>query len=287
MDRDEQFQALRPLLFAIAYRMLGSPMDAEDMVQEAFLRWQPAAAEVRSPKAYLTATITRLCIDQIRSAHTQRERYLGTWLPEPLLADPRPGPADLAGLADSVSMAFLLLLERLSPVERAVFLLRDIFEFDYAEVAAIVDKSETNCRQIGGRAREHLAAGRPRFDPASGDPRRLAEQFAQACASGDLPGLISVLADDITLYSDGGGRVPAARKPIEGADKVARYLIGVLRLLPPNFTVRPALANGQPALIGYAGNDLYSVLVLDARQGAIHAIYNLLNPDKLRRLRLP
>ena len=284
----ETFAALRPQLCGIAYRLLGSAMDAEDVVQEAYLRWQAApTAEVESPKAYLTTVVTRLCLDQWRSARTQRETYIGPWLPEPLVTDPQPGPAEAAALADTLSMAFLLLLERLAPVERAVFLLREVFDYDYAEIARIVDRSEANCRQIVRRAREHLAAGRPRFAASAAEQRRLTEQFALAVATGDLPGLMQVLADDITLFADSGGQVRAARNPVYGPDKVGRYLLGVMRRLPPNYTARPALANGQPALIGYLGGRLYHLLVLDIRDGAIRNLYNLLNPEKLERVRLP
>ncbi|HYN87850.1 MAG TPA: RNA polymerase sigma-70 factor [Ardenticatenaceae bacterium] len=284
MDRDETFNQYRPLLFSIAYRMLGSVMEAEDIVQEAFLRWQRAAEiEVQSPKAYLSAVVTRLCIDALRSARVQREAYLGPWLPEPLATDAGSPGADTA-LAESLSMAFLVLLERLTPTERAVFLLREVFDYDYAEIATIVGKSEANCRQMVRRARQHLAANRPRFDASPEQRERLTEQFLHTCVTGDLPGLIQLLADDITLWSDGGGKAAAASKPIHGPASVARFLLGVLAKSPPTYTPRLAQVNGQPAIVGYVEGQPQGVLVLDLAAERIRAIYIVVNPDKLKGL---
>ncbi|HEY7909915.1 MAG TPA: RNA polymerase sigma-70 factor, partial [Thermomicrobiales bacterium] len=230
---DELFNDYRPLLFSIAYRMLGSVMDAEDMVQEAFLRWQRAVhAEVTSPKSYLTAVVTRLCIDHLGAAYVRRESYVGPWLPEPLVTE---GDAmtDTMALADSLSLAFLVLLERLTPVERAVFLLHEVFGYPYEEIAGIVEKNAANCRQIGQRARRHIHADRPRFDPSPAEQERLTQQFIVSCTSGDLGALVAILADDITLWADGGGKVAAARRPIHGAENVARFLGGLAKAQVP------------------------------------------------------
>src|SRR4051794_12486942 len=213
----DEFTNYRPLLFSIAYRMLGVVADAEDMVQETYLRWRRAiegeGEAVGSPKSWLTTVITRLCIDQLRSARARREEYVGPWLPEPLLTDRAPDPAEGAALADSLSLAFLVVLERLNPVERAIFLLHDIFGYDFAEIAPIVGKTAANCRQLARRAREHITKQRPRFAPAPAERERLTRQFIAACTSGDLPGLVATLTADITLQSDGGGKAVAARRP--------------------------------------------------------------------------
>lgn len=288
MERIAVFEPYRPLLFSIAYRMLGSGMDAEDMVQETFLRWQRASGdEVRSPKAYLSAVITRLCIDQLRSARIQRETYFGPWLPEPLLTEHPPGAADTAALAESLSLAFLVLLESLSPVERAVFLLREVFEYDYAEIASIVDKSEANCRQMVKRARERIVERRPRFDVAPEAQARLMQQFALACANGDIEGLLALFADDIAIYSDGGGKAHAALNPVYGPVNAARFLLGVLQKVPPSFTIRLANVNGQSGFIGYVNDRPHIVIGFNLAAGRIRAIYNILNPDKLRSIPAP
>jgi RNA polymerase sigma-70 factor (ECF subfamily) len=283
VDRIQVFNQHRPLLFSIAYRMLGSAMDAEDMVQESFLRWQRAAdQDVRSPKSYLAASVTRLCIDYLESARVRRETYVGPWLPEPLVTEPAPDAAESTLLAESLSMAFLVVLESLSPIERAAFLLREVFDYAYVEIAEIVGKSEANCRQLLKRAKDHIAARRPRFDAPPEVREQILYQFLQTCGTGDMDGLLALLSEDVVLYSDGGGKTPAALKPIFGADKVTRYLFGVLRKLPAGF--QPALANvnGQLSLVGYADGKPYSVLVLDVANGRIDSIFNILNPDKLR-----
>ena len=283
MNDVELFNRQRPLLFAIAYRLLGSVVDAEDIVQEAFLRWQSApAAGVQSPKAWLSTVVTRLCIDQLRSARVQREAYVGPWLPEPLVIEREPDVADAVVLADSLSMAFLVLLERLTPTERAVFLLHDVFAYDYAEIAPIVDKSVAHCRQLARRARAHVAAGRPRFEASPERRERLTQAFLAACAEGDLPALLATLADDVTLWSDGGGKVAAARRPVHGADKVARFLLGILRTVPPDTVVRPARVNGQPGLVSSVRGQPFGVLTLDIADDRVQAVRIVVNPDKLR-----
>lgn len=285
-DADEVL-AHRPLLFAIAYRMLGTVADAEDAVQETYLRWHRALAAgeaIAAPKAWLSTVVTRLCIDQLRSARVQREAYVGPWLPEPLLAaaDPEPGPGDRVALADSLATAFLVLLETLTPKERAVFLLHDVFAYDYAAIARIVDESEPYCRQLARRARDHVAARRPRFPAAPDERERLTERFLRACLDGDLPALVATLAEDVTVWSDGGGKVTAARKPVVGREKVASFLLHLMTLAPAGTTFRQAPVNGQPGLVVYADGRPFDVVSFDVADGAIRAIYVVVNPDKLR-----
>jgi RNA polymerase sigma-70 factor (ECF subfamily) len=285
MTPEEQFNEYRPLLFGIAYRMLGSVMDAEDVVQDAFLRWQNAApAQVESPKAYLSTIVTRLCLDHLRSARVQREEYVGPWLPEPLVSEQAPDVAETAALHESLSMAFLVLLESLTPVERAIFLLHDVFGYDFAEIARIVGRSEANCRQLARRARGYVEARRPRFEPSAAQQDRLTHQFMRACTTGDLPALVATLADDITLWSDGGGKVAAARNPIHGRDAVARLLISIARKAPAGLDTRFTRVNGQPGFVSYLEGRPFAVLLLDVVDERIRAVRLVVNPDKLRHL---
>jgi len=282
--RAAAFTAVRPQLFAIAYRMLGSVVEAEDLVQEAYLRWQEASdVEVRSPSAYLTTIVTRLAINQLRSARAQREVYVGPWLPEPLVTTSGSDAPDTVELAESLSMAFLVLLERLSPIERAVFLLHEMFDFDYAEIARVVEKTEANCRQILTRARKHLGASRQRFEAAPAQADRLVQRFTRASQAGDLDGLLEVLAQDITLWADGGGKVPgAALKPVHGARAVARFAIGVVhRFVPADSVIRAAQINGEPGFIVYVSGKPLAALVFQIRGDRIHTIYAIGNPEKL------
>jgi RNA polymerase sigma-70 factor (ECF subfamily) len=282
MNRVEAFSQHQPLLFSIAYRMLGSVMDAEDMVQETYLRWESAApAQVRSPKSYLSTVVTRLCIDQLRSARAQREQYIGPWLPEPLITEEAETMDGRLELADSLSIAFLLLLERLTPTERAVFLLRDAFDYPYPEIARIVGKSEANCRQMARRARTHIVERRRRFGASNEERRQLAERFLRAATSGDMDGLVALFADDVTLRSDGGGKVAAALNPIEGPQKVARFFIGLARKRPADMVFRPAGVNGRPGMILYTGGRPYSVMTFEAAGGKIGDVDIIVNPDKL------
>ncbi len=275
------FDEYRPLLFAIAYRMLGSVMDAEDMVQETFLRWQAAPqADVRAPKAYLTSVITRLCIDVLRSAKARREAYIGAWLPEPLVTEGREG-VEAAMLSDSLSTAFLVLLEQLGPTERAVFLLREVFDYEYAEIAAIVGKSEANCRQMVTRARQHIREGRPRVAVARPETERVFGRFVQSLAEGDVSGLLALLAPDVTLVCDGGGKATAARNPVHGPDRVTRFLLGIQRKAPPGFTARLAWINGQPGVIGFVDGAPNLALSLAVEADRVVGVYLVLNPDKL------
>ena len=277
----EDFERHRSLLFSIAYRMLGSVAEAEDVVQEAYLRWREVPeGEVRSPKSYLSAVVTRLSIDRLRSA--RREEYIGPWLPEPLISDRAEELAAHDELDESLSTAFLVLLESLNPVERAVFLLREVFGYDYEEISSIVRKSEANCRQIARRARQSVAARRPRFERSLEKEKMLTERFVEACMSGDMEGLLELLSEDVTLWSDGGGKVAAAPYPIHGPEKVARFLVGVLRTVPPGFFAHPARVNGGPGAIGYVDDHPTGVVALDVAEGRIRRVRIVVNPDKLR-----
>jgi RNA polymerase sigma-70 factor (ECF subfamily) len=271
-------------LFGIAYRMLGSAADADDALQEAFLRWHKAVAagtEIQSDRAWLTTTVTRLCLDELRSARAQRESYVGPWLPEPLIGEAAPDVADSAILADSLSTAFLLVLERLSPKERAVFLLHDVFAYEFAAIAGIVGESETYCRQIARRARSHVTENRPRYLTTPHHQRELLDQFTTAYTDGDLPGLIDLLAEDVTLWSDGGGRVGAAVRPIAGRDRVIRFLTGIGPKLPPGATFELTTVNGHPGVVTAAGGRILAVATFDVRDNHLRAIYLVVNPDKL------
>ena len=284
-ERAAVFTETRPLLFSIAYRMLGSVADAEDIVQDAYLRWQRTPdLEVREPRAYLTTVVTRLAINELKSARVQRETYVGPWLPEPLVTEHAPDSSASVELAESLSMAFLVMLERLSPIERAVLLLHDVFDFDYAEIARIVDKSEANCRQLLSRAKKHVVADEARFDADREQAARLTQRFTDAASAGDMEGMLAVLAEDITLWADGGGKVPgAALRPIHGADAVARFVIGrTTQFATAERTTRPAQINGQPGFVVYASGRPLTALIFHVRDGRIRAIYAVGNPDKLR-----
>jgi RNA polymerase sigma-70 factor (TIGR02957 family) len=278
---------LRPLMFSIAYRMLGSVAEAEDIVQEAFLRLvRSGPAEVETPEAYATTVTTRLAIDHLRSARVRREQYVGSWLPEPLLdTSSLADPAAQAELADSVSLAFLVLLEALTPVERAVFLLREVFGYDYGRIAEIVEKSEPNCRQIV-RAQRHIAAGKPRFEASRSQRDELAARFFEATSSGDVEALERLLADDVVFTGDGGGKAPALASPATGRTRVARFILGIYRTID-TFAgrIEPIEVNGQPGarLVDQDGN-LAAVLGIQVADGKIVAFHNVLNPDKLRHL---
>lgn len=252
-QQEKIFQEYKSLLFSIAYHMLSSVMDAEDCVQEAFLQWYASEQEktIEHPKAYLCTLVTRRCIDRLRSAQTQRETYVGLWLPEPLIETT--DPSDLSEFNESLSIAFLLLLERLSPIERAVFLLRQVFDYDYTEIAAIVGKSAENCRQIMHRARQQLPTRASLLQTSHDQQRQVFTGFLQACMSGDVKGLLQVLSDEIVLHTDSGGKISAARHPLYGPDHVARYLLGLQQKFSHliKVAIRPMLINGQPGLIGY------------------------------------
>ena len=283
-SRIEIFLRYRPLLLSIAYRMLGSMADAEDLVQETFIRWQTSSeADVRSPRAYLVTILSRLCIHQLESARVQRERYVGPWLPEPVSTGATADPFDASELQESLSMAFLLLLERLTPVERAAFLLHDVFGYGYEELVGVLSKSEATCRQIVHRARMHVTENRPRFDPAPEQHERLLLEFVAAASSGDMEGLVSVLSNEVVLYSDGGGKANAALRPLHGAMTVARFVLGAIaKSVPKDVSVNIEMVNGQPSVVyrlpqGSAGCVL-SVVISGQR---ISEILVVTNPDKL------
>jgi RNA polymerase sigma-70 factor (TIGR02957 family) len=283
-------EELRPRAFAVAYRMLGSVSDAEDIVQEALLRLHLALQQgerIESPHAYLSTVVTRLCIDQLRSARVRRESYVGEWLPEPLVDDRRSDPADHAEVADSLSLAFLVLLESLTPEQRAAFLLREVFDYPYAQIAAIIGTSEDNTRQLVARARKHVDEGRPRFEASPQRREQLARSFLAAAGNGDLQALEELLADDVVLHGDGGGKVRAIARPIHGRAKVARALLSGMRSAEPfgGWLIRQVQVNGQPgALVSDATGKLTFVVVLDIADGQIQAVRTIANPDKLRHL---
>jgi RNA polymerase sigma-70 factor (ECF subfamily) len=283
------FQQYRPLLFSIAYRMLGSAVDSEDILQEAYLRFQSVdVSKIDSPKAYLCTTVTRLCLNQLKSARVQRETYLGPWLPEPILSPNHleiSSPEARASKYDSISLAFLALLERLTPAERAVFILREIFDFGYDEIAKILDKSETACRKLFSRARAYVLAHRPRFEVSIEEHRRLLEEFMRAAGEGDLDGLMTLLAEDVTFWADGGGKSRgAALQPIHGRRDVANFVIGVTaRFTPPGAGFSVADVNGKPTLlIRYADGTPAYVVSIEAGEDGISNIWVVANPDKLR-----
>ncbi|MBD0369982.1 MAG: RNA polymerase sigma-70 factor [Pyrinomonadaceae bacterium] len=286
MDRLEIFNEHRRLLFSLAYRMLGTVADAEDIVQEAYLRWQAANdEEIKAPKAYLSTIVTNLCINYLTSARRKREEYIGPWLPEPLITDENQDPMHNVQLADSLSMAFMVLLESLTPLERACFLLREVFDYEYEEIARVVGKAEANCRQMVSRARLHIRERRPRFCVSSEMQKQLTEQFMKACASGDMEGLMSLLSEDATLLSDGGGRVTAARKPVQGAEHIARFLTGLVKKIgASHLSLRPTEVNGHPGFITYLDGRLQNVLAFDIADNRIRAVYIIVNPEKLKRV---
>ena len=276
------FEQYRVLLFSLAYRLLGSATDAEDMVQEAFVRWmQEERQEVQSPKAYLSTIVVRLSLDQLRSARARREVYVGPWLPEPLATGQRQELLDTPVLAESISYAFLVLLENLKPLERAVFVLREVFEYEYAEIAALVGQSEANCRQVFHRAHQRLEERRPRFAVSQEQQRRMADQFLRASTSGDMQGLLNLLTEEVVFVGDGGGKVRVGHR-VRGPKNVARGTLAGLRPMLAVIQPRIEEINGQPAIVGIVDGRPYSVLVLDLEGERIRAIYTVMNPEKLR-----
>jgi RNA polymerase sigma-70 factor (ECF subfamily) len=286
LTRTEEFEALRPLLLAIAYRILGSVAEAEDVVQEAWLRWETSQAPAASAKAFLSAVVTRISIDVLRSARSRREAYTGPWFPEPLLRDPYEDPERSAELADSLSIAALLLLERLSPLERAVFVLRDVFDFGFPEIASAVGRSEAACRQLAVRARSHMDAGRPRFEADRRERVELAERFFGALREGDVDGLRQLLAADVQLSWDSGGKAPQWARAVRGAANAARVLASTF----PSFVrigvvVEPHELNGQPGgIFRDRDSKVLCTVTLDILAGQIQAIRSVVNPDKLGHL---
>jgi len=285
----ESFETYRPYLFAIAYRMLGSAMDAEDMVQETFLRFQGTPLDtIRSLKAFLTTILTRLCMDQLQLARRKREVYVGPWLPEPILTATTPAsedPAERVDREESISLAFLVLLEQLQPFERAVFLLREVFAYEFAEIATMLDKSEAACRRSFSRAKLHLRAHRPRFPASPEIHRQMLAGFLQAAQGGEMIPLMDLLAENVTLWADAGGKIKqAALRPIVGRDAVARFSLGTVRFLPEDYRVELAEVNGQAAVIIRAGGQALFVLTIEVEAGHIQAIRIIANPEKLARI---
>jgi RNA polymerase sigma-70 factor (ECF subfamily) len=284
VDAVEEFERHRSKLFGLAYRMLGSAEEAEDVVQDAFLRWHQASA-VESPWAWLAKVATNLCVNRLASARARRESYVGSWLPEPVLTGGGAlGPLDSAEQRELVSLAFLVLLERLNPLERAVFVLREAFDYSHREVAEVIDSSEANSRQLYTRARRRLVEARGGSDRRVDQAYRrdLVESFLAAAEQGDLPGLEKVLAEDVTVWVDGGGRVGAARRPISGISQVARYLVGSLSIAGPRVRLSATEVNGALGLLARAGEELVGVLVPETSDGRISGIRIIANPDKLR-----
>ncbi len=279
-------EEVRPAAFAIAYRMLGSVAEAEDVVQEALLRLHSAlerGERIESPRAYVSTVATRLSIDVLRSARVRREQYVGEWLPEPLVSDPAEDPARQAEMADSLSLAFLVLLESLSPEQRAVFLLHDVFDYGYGEVAEIVGKTEANARQLATRARRHVDEQRPRFEASREERAELARRFFAAAQEGDVASLEALLADDVVLHGDGGGKVPALARAVFGRSRVARTLGAWFRqgAKVPEPEVREVEVNGQPGALLMTAGRLVSVMALEIADGRVQGIRSIVNPDKL------
>lgn len=282
MDAATAFNEHRPQLFGLAYRMLGSVSEAEDIVQEAYLRWEGAQHdEIDSPRAFLNTVVSRLAIDYLRSARVRRETYVGQWLPEPLVEDQR-SPADSAALAESLSTALLLMLESLSPPERAAYILREAFDYSYADIAEVLKSNEAQCRQLAKRARDRITQRKQRFDTSLNDCATLTDQFLKATMQGDLEALIQTLSDDAALYSDHGGKAKAALRTIHSADKIARFLLGLRkRFWDEGTRVEQCTVNGQPGFATYIADQPDSVTSLDFHDGRIVGIYTTRNPEKL------
>jgi RNA polymerase sigma-70 factor, ECF subfamily len=283
MQLENEFEQYRPLLFSLAYRMLGTRADAEDIVQDAYLRWRAASREeVRAPKAYLTTVVARLSLDSLKSARSKRETYIGEWLPEPLVEPPGKTSVEMA---ESLSLAFLHVLETLSPDERVAFLLREVFDADYGEIAAALETSESNCRQIVARARKHLRDRRPRFPVDRARQQSVLQHFLTACQTGDPSQLLPLLSPSVEMHSDGGGKVPATINPIYGAEKVSRFFKGLAKKgFSTVLTARFVTVNGDPGALLMQGESPYSVVSIQLNEaGEIHRIFLINNPDKLPR----
>ncbi|MBX3083853.1 MAG: RNA polymerase sigma-70 factor [Anaerolineae bacterium] len=285
-----QFEAHRPLMFSIAYRMLGSATEAEDIVQEAYLRYQGTIEPIEAPKAFLSTIVTRLCLNQLQSASSQRTSYIGPWLPEPILteADALSVPVHQAELHESLSLAFLTLLEQLTPLERAVFLLREVFDYEYADIAGIVGKEEAACRQMFSRAKKHITEQRPRFKPTPEAHRHLLDTFIQAANTGEMDALMQVLAEDVTLWADGGGKARgAAIRPLHGREAVAHFVLATSRFRSADYHMEYSEVNGELAVILREGNQALVVLAVTGANGFVTEIRAIGNPDKLKWVSTP
>ena len=292
MTEVDLFQANRPALFAVAYRMLGSATDADDVLQDAWLRFSAARpADLRSAQAYLTTIVTRLCLDRLKSARATREEYVGTWLPEPVATDQRRAPEGSLALAESVTLAFMVLLETLSPEERAVFLLREVFDYEYGEISEMLDTTPANCRQLFHRAKGRIAERKPRFRATVDEKRPLVERFVRAFSQGSEAELTSVLAADVGFWSDGGGKVLAARRPVFGREQVVKLLLGIVRTAPAAGVALSSVSldivevNDEPAIVMRVAGTIEAVYVPTVEDGAISALRIVRNPDKLAYLR--
>lgn len=283
MNTDNLFEIHRSRLLSLAYKLLGSRSDAEDVVQDAWLRWSQAdQASILEPQAWLVTTTTRLGIDRLRAAKTQRIDYVGPWLPEPLEIDESPTPEHHAELAEQVSLAFLAALERLGPEERAAFLLKEAFDYEYAQIAPLLNQSEANCRQMVHRGRERVRAERPRFEVAPERHRRLLERFMQAARVGDQPAITALLREDARLISDGGGKAVAAIRPLLGRERIARLFWAAYRRPDPTTEWRMGTVNGEAAILRYRGAQLAAIIVAVSDGDCILELLNVANPDKLR-----
>ena len=291
----EQFEAYRPLMFSIAYRMLGSAMEAEDIVQDAYLRYQAVPPEtIHSTKAFLSTIVTRLCLNQLESARVKREEYIGPWLPEPVLTESgidmtidatSLSPAQQTELHESIALAFLVLLEQLTPIERAIVLLHDVFDYEYAEISEIIEKDEAACRQILSRAKKHLADHRPRFKSTREQQRQFLDQFMQAVNVGELDGLMKLLSADVTLWADGGGKARgAALEPFHGQAAVAKFVLASTHFITGGFKIEIAEVNGQPAALLRVNDQTTVVLTIEVDRNRINEIRVIGNPDKLKRV---
>jgi RNA polymerase sigma-70 factor (ECF subfamily) len=290
MAETKDIHTHRSMLQGIAYRMLGSMAEAEDAVQETFLRWHrqdqaQQVSEIREPKAWLITTLTRHCIDRLRAAKTQRESYVGMWLPEPVVEEPAVEPVDRLELAETLSMAMLMMLERLTPDERAAFLLHEVFDSDYRDVARILGKTEAACRQLVHRAKERVREGKPRFTPSRAEQEKVMEGFKKAVASGDVAGLAALFSPEATLYSDGGGKATATLNPIYGAEKIARFFIGVRDKQPAGHEVVPRLVNGSLGYVIFVGDRAIQASHFEFDGDRITAVHIVRNPDKLAHLK--
>jgi len=281
----DQFESQRGLMFAIAYRMLGSAMEAEDILQEAYLRYRKVPPEsIESPRAFLATLVTRLCLNALQSAQAKREMYVGPWLPEPILTGEgnSPSPVDEDSVHESISVAFLILLESLTPIERAVFVLREAFDYEYGEIAEILDKEEAACRQLYSRAKKHIAEGRPRFRPSPTEHRQMLDRFERASGEGDLNGLIQMLAEDVTMWADGGGKARgAATKPLHGRAAVAQFVLSSIRFAPTDFKSSIEVVNGEPAIVLRVGGKATVIIFIKIEHGLITKVWAMGNPDKL------
>jgi len=289
MDAEaDRFEKERSYLTGLAYRMLGALSEAQDVVQDAYLRWHRVAQdEIENPRAYLAKVVTRLCVDRLKSARARRETYVGPWLPEPLLESDDLLVRPEESLAETLSVAFLLALERLSPLERAAFLLHDVFDMGFGEVATILERTETNCRQLASRARSHVKEAKPRFSVDAARGAQLADAFLAAVVRGDLAGLTALLAEDAVLQSDGGGKVLASLQPIAGGDKIARFFVALVEKAGGlNLAARPARINGLPGFVIFSGDQLIQTLAFETDATKIRAIYVVRNPDKLAHVSL-